>query len=273
MSDVTKRELVGMVLAAGEGRRLRPLTDLRPKPLCPVATRPLLDWALDRGRPHVSRTAVNAHHLAEQIDFHLRGSGVQVSHEAALLGSAGALGHLSAWIGEADVLLHNADSWLTDDLSELMNGWSGEFPRLLVTEADGGPADFGDWRYVGVSLLPHRYLEGLPDRFAGLYPLVWGPAFERGELEFVRVRGHVVDCGTPADYLRANLSANGGRSVVGDEAVVEGTLIDSVVWPGCTVGADEVLTQAVRADGGLTVDCRPGSPAAQPPRESRGSIG
>lgn len=102
---------------------------------------------------------------------------------------------------------------------------------------------------------------------------MWAPAHDRGELEFVRVRGDVVDCGTPADYLRANLSANDGRSVVGDEAVVEGTLIDSVVWPGCAVAADEVLTQAVRADGGLTVDCRPGSPAAQPPRESRGSIG
>lgn len=160
MSDVTKRELVGMVLAAGAGNRLRPLTDLRPKPLCPVANRPLLNWALDRVRPHVSRTAVNAHHLAGQIDAHLRGSGVKVSHEPALLGSAGALGHLSGWIGEADVLLHNADSWLTDDLSELMAGWSGEFPRLLVTEAGDEPADFGDWRYVGVSLLPHRFVEG-----------------------------------------------------------------------------------------------------------------
>lgn len=264
MSDVTKRELVGMVLAAGAGNRLGPLTDLRPKPLCPVANRPLLNWALDRVRPHVSRTAVNAHHLAGQIDAHLRGSGVKVSHEPALLGSAGALGHLSGWIGEADVLLHNADSWLTDDLSELMAGWSGEFPRLLVTEAGDEPADFGDWRYVGVSLLPHRFVEALPNRFAGLYPLVWGPAHERGELEFVRVRGDVVDCGTPADYLRANLVANGGRSVVGDGAVVEGVLIDSVVWPGCTVGADEVLRQAVRADGGLTVDCRPEGVVARP---------
>ncbi|MBB1510492.1 nucleotidyl transferase [Tessaracoccus sp. ZS01] len=273
MAGVTKRELLGVVLAAGEGRRLRPLTDLRPKPLCPVGNRPLLDWALDRVRPHVSRTAVNAYHLAGQIDSYLQGTGVTVSHEAELLGSAGALGHLAGWIGDADVLLHNSDSWLTDDLSELVAGWSGEYPRLLVAEAGDGPADFGPWRFVGVSLLPHRYVAALPDRFAALYPLVWGPAFERGELEFVRVRGDVVDCGTPADYLRANLLANGGRSVVGDGAVVEGTLIDSVVWPACTVGADEVLRQAVRADGGLTVDCRPGSPAAQPPRESRGSIG
>lgn len=248
-------ERVGVVLAAGEGRRLRPLTDLRPKPLCPVANRPLLDWALDRLRPHVSRTAINAFHLAGQLDAHVAGTGIHVSHEEQLLGSAGALGRLAPWIGDADVLLHNSDAWLTDDLTDLVDGWTGEFPRLLVTEAGDGPADFGPWRFVGVSLLPHHHVTRLPNHFAGLYPLVWKPAFERGELEFVPVRGDVVDCGTPADYLRANLLANGGRSVVGEGAVVEGELIDSVVWPGCTVAAGEVVRESVRADGGLTVDC------------------
>lgn len=87
-------ELVGVVLAAGEGRRLRPLTSLRPKPLCPVANRALVDWALDRLAPHVTRLAVNAHHLAGQLDAHLAGTGVHVSHEEHLLGSAGALGRL-----------------------------------------------------------------------------------------------------------------------------------------------------------------------------------
>ena len=66
----------------------------------------------------------------------------------------------------------------------------------------------------------------------------------------------MVDCGTPADYLRANLLANHGRSVVGEGAVVDGLLIDSVVWPHCTVAAGEVLRESVRADQGLTLDCR-----------------
>lgn len=254
---MTNRELVGVVLAAGEGRRLRPLTDLRPKPLCPVANRPLLDWALDRVLPYVSRTAINACHLADQVDAHVADRGIHVSHEEQLLGSAGALGRLAPWIGGADVLLHNSDSWLTDDLSDLVAEWTGEFPRLLVAGAGDGPADFGPWRFAGVSLLPNHLVAGLPDRFAGLHPLVWKPAFDRGELEFVPVRGEVVDCGTPADYLRANLLANDGRSVVGEGAVVEGELIDSVVWPGCTVAAGEALRESVRSDGGLTVDCSP----------------
>ena len=249
-------ELVGVVLAAGEGRRLRPLTALRPKPLCPVANRPLLDWALERVRPYVSRLAVNASHLADQVDAHLRGTGVHVSHEAELLGSAGALGRLAPWIGDADVLLHNSDAWLTDDLSQLLDGWSGRNPRLLVEEASDGHGDFGRWNFVGVSLLPNRFVKDLPDRFGGLYTLVWKPCFDRDELEFVTVRGEFVDCGTPADYLHANLLANDGRSVVGEGAVVDGVLIDSVVWPHCTVAAGEVLRDAVRAYGGLTLDCR-----------------
>lgn len=253
----SRTELVGVVLAAGEGRRLRPLTLLRPKPLCPVANRPLLDWALDRLRPHVTRLAVNAHHLAHQVDAHLEGTGVHVSCEEHLLGSAGALGRLRPWIGDADVLIHNSDAWLTDDLTGLVEGWSGQHPRLLVTPATG-PRDFGPWRYVGVSLLPSRYVVDLPDRFGGLYARVWRACYERGELEFVTVRGDVVDCGTPADYLHANLLANGGRSVIGEGAVVEGELVDSVVWPGCVVAAGEVLREAVRAGGGLTLECRRG---------------
>lgn len=247
---------MGVVLAAGEGRRLRPLTLLRPKPLCPVGNRALLDWTLERIRPHVSRVAVNAHHLADQVAAHLLGSGVHLSREEKLLGSAGALGRLAPWIGDADVLVHNADAWLTDDLSALVAGWSGAVPRLLVTDVGEGRGDFGPWRFVGVSLLPNRVVKALPDGWASLDTLAWRPGYEKGDLEFVTVRGDVVDCGTPADYLRANLLANHGRSVVGEGAVVDGLLIDSVVWPHCTVAAGEVLRESVRADQGLTLDCR-----------------
>jgi NDP-sugar pyrophosphorylase family protein len=198
---------VGVVLAAGEGRRLRPLTLLRPKPLCPVGNRALLDWTLERIRPHVSRVAVNAHHLADQVAAHLLGSGVHLSREEKLLGSAGALGRLAPWIGDADVLVHNADAWLTDDLSALVAGWSGAVPRLLVTDVGEGRGDFGPWRFVGVSLLPNRVVKALPDGWASLDTLAWRPGYEKGDLEFVTVRGDVVDCGTPADYLRANLLA------------------------------------------------------------------
>ena len=66
--------------------------------------------------------------------------------------------------------------------------------------------------------------------------------------------GDFVDCGTPHDYLRANLLASGGASVVGAGAVVEGTLDRAVVWPDAHVGAAEHLHDCIRVGHDLTVD-------------------
>jgi NDP-sugar pyrophosphorylase family protein len=59
--------LAGVVLAAGAGTRLRPLTDLRPKALCPVGDRPLVDWAIEAVGDAVERVAVNVHHGRDQM--------------------------------------------------------------------------------------------------------------------------------------------------------------------------------------------------------------
>jgi MurNAc alpha-1-phosphate uridylyltransferase len=248
------RDLVGIVLAAGEGRRLRPLTDVRPKALCPINNTPLLDLAVARVRRHVAEVAVNTHHLARQVQAHLNGTGIMVSVETPeALGTAGALGALRHWIGGRDVLIHNADAWLTDPLDQLVRGWDGTRPRLLVGPAGDGRADFGDRRFVGVSLLPGTIAASLPASPLGLYEAVWRKAWERGQLELIDVTGPAIDCGTVAGYLRANLSANGGGSVIGAGCVVKGELCRSVVWDGCTVEPGECLTDSVRATASLTV--------------------
>ena len=248
------RTLVGVVLAAGEGQRLRPLTELRPKALCPINNTPLLDLAVARVRRHVAEVAVNAHHLAHQVQAHLDGKGIMVSVETpAALGTAGALGALRHWIAGRDVLIHNADAWLTDPLDQLVQGWDGTRPRLLVGPAGAGRADFGDRRFVGVSLLPGSVAASLPASPLGLYEAVWRDAWKRGQLELIEVTGPAIDCGTVAEYLRANLSANGGASVIGAGCVVNGELRRSVIWDGCTVEEGECLTDAVRATASLTV--------------------
>lgn len=266
-------DLVGVILAAGEGTRLRPLTTLRPKPLCPVGNRPLLDLAIGRVRPHVVQVAVNAHYLADQVVDHLSGTDVIVSVEAPeVLGTAGALGALRDWIDGRDVLVHNADAWLSDPLDRLLDGWTGEHPRLLVQPAGRERPDFGDRRYVGASLLPAALAAALPARPHGLPEAVWDPAWERGELELVDAGGAAIDCGTLRDYLRANLcAAEGGnlvgpgsvvrgdliRSVVGASCVVDGDVVRSVVWDGCAVHDGEHLMDAVRATENLTVHAQP----------------
>ena len=104
-----------MLLAAGRGERLRPLTDTRPKALLPVDGVPLVDLAIERLRPHVAEVAVNAHYLHDQLERHLAGRDVHVSVEQPVaLGTAGALGALRDWIAGRDVLVTNADAWYGD---------------------------------------------------------------------------------------------------------------------------------------------------------------
>src|SRR4051794_4151444 len=95
-------DVCAVVLAAGEGRRLRPLTETRPKALCPVGNVPLLDRALAAvaalGLAGPGRVAVNAWHLADQIAAHVgTRAHVSVERAPAPLGSAGGLAELRDW--------------------------------------------------------------------------------------------------------------------------------------------------------------------------------
>ena len=243
--EVTRETLAGVVLGAGAGTRLRPLTDELPKAMCPIDNVPLVDRALERISPYVGSSAVNVHASQPVLREHIEGR-VHISLEAGdRLETAGALGHMRQWIAGRHVLVHNADSFLDDDLALLLDGWSGERPRLLVRR-ESEPSDFGDLKFLGVSLVPGDVAAAMPDRVAGLYALVWKPAFDAGALETVEVRGPAYDCGTPSDYLAANLHASGGTSVIGAGAVVEGSLTRSVVWPGARVERGETLVECIR---------------------------
>ncbi len=105
-----------MILAAGLGLRMRPLTESRPKPLVELDGLPLIDHVLIRLRvAGVQRFVVNTHHLAEMLQAHLEGQGdVSVSHEPALLETGGGvLQALDAFAGEI-FLVANCDSLWSD---------------------------------------------------------------------------------------------------------------------------------------------------------------
>jgi NDP-sugar pyrophosphorylase family protein len=254
--------LAALLLAAGEGTRLRPLTLLRPKPLCPVGNVPLLDLAVRRVASVVpvspGDVAVNAHHLGEQI-IAWAADRVHVSVEAPrALGTAGAVAALAGWIGGRDLLVANGDAFFQGDVDmrALVDGWDHERPRLVVV-AEPDKADFaGGWRFAGVSLLPARFVPTLRAVPSGLYEEVWS----RTEVDLFPVTTPYVDCGTPHDYLRANLMTSGGESVVDPSACVAGSVTRCVVWPGATVHEGEHLVDCIRARGrageDVTVEAR-----------------
>lgn len=240
--------VAALVLAAGQGTRLRPLTLLRPKPLCPVDNVALLDRNLAVASEITPELAVNAQYLGDQIESHLAGTGVHVSREASDLGTAGAVGYLRPWLDGRDVLVLNGDAYRPGSLRAFVDGWDGERVRLLVVR-DEARGDFGPWRFAGASLHPWSVVRDVPAEPNGLYELVW----RHVEPDLVPWEGTFVDCGTVGDYLAANLHASGGASVVGEGAVVEGELVRSVVWPGGVVRAGERLVDAVRVGADLTV--------------------
>jgi N-acetyl-alpha-D-muramate 1-phosphate uridylyltransferase len=241
--------VAGVVLAAGAGTRLRPLSLLRPKALCPVGNVPLVDLALDRVRTVAGDVAVNVHHGRDAMLEHLGGR-VHVSVEdREALGTAGALGHLRDWLAGRAAVVVNADAWCPGSLAPFLDGWDGEHVRLLVV----GDDVLTPTSAVAAALLPWAAIAPLAPTPTGLYEMVWREAQAAGELEVVRHDGPFVDCGTPRQYLEANLLSSGGANVVAADAQVDGDLDRCVVWSGARVRAGETLRCAIRPATGITI--------------------
>ncbi len=272
--------VAAVVLAAGEGQRLRPLTAAVPKALCPVGNTALLDLALARlaglGYAGPTRVAVNAWYLADQVATAV-GSRAQLRREdgPVPLGTSGGIGNLRDWIAGRGVLVCNADAYLHGgDLAALLAGWDGRRTRILAVAAQPGQAgEFGGYRFAGCSLLPWHRVAELPAQPANLVRTVWRPAERDGELDVIDYAGTYLDTGTPPDYLAANLHAacatagpNGSivdptatvsgpvrHAVIGAGATVRGSVDRAVVWPGGYVGRTEHLVEVIRYGPGGTV--------------------
>ena len=207
-------DLAALVLAAGRGERLRPLTDTTPKPLIEVGGRTLLDLALERVAQVLpvdpEHVAVNAHWLADQVVAHVGDRAHLSLEQPEALGTAGAVGQLRDWLAGRDVLVVNGDAYLDPqpDLTSFVNEWDGERPRLLVVR-DIERADFeGTWRFAGVSLLPWSLAASLEPEPSGLYETVWSQV----AVDLVPTDVELIDCGTPEDLERARSLASRTRT-------------------------------------------------------------
>lgn len=218
-----------MVLAAGLGTRMRPLTNDRPKALVEVAGRPLIDHMLDRlADAGVTRAVVNVHAFADRLETHLRARAappaIVVSDErAALLETGGGLKAARAVIGDDPVWVANIDSvWVEDGasaLSALAAAWDPRIMDVLLlcvpleraygfdgsgdvfVEAGGavrfkGDAPSAPYAYMGVHITKPGIVDGEPEGAFSLTP-VWKRLARDGRVHAVVFDGDWMHVGDP----------------------------------------------------------------------------
>jgi MurNAc alpha-1-phosphate uridylyltransferase len=216
-----------MVMAAGLGKRMRPLTATQPKPLVRVAGKPLIDYSLDHlAEAGVARAVVNVHYLADALEAHLaqrKDMTVTVSDERDLLLETGGgmikaqallpdpffcLNSDNIWLdGPRNVFRELTDAWRPDDMDALL---------LLVRHPQAhnyvGKGDFhldplgrigrrrsgrvAPYIYTGIQLASHRLLRDAP---GGAFStnLLWTRAIEEDRLFGIVHTGHWFEVGTP----------------------------------------------------------------------------
>lgn len=228
-------KLRALVLTAGLGTRLRPLTEQVPKPLLPVLGRPLVTWTLDRLRKiGCEAVALNLHHHGEKIPETLGmehdGMRLVYSEEPEILGTLGALGPLKSFFAGCEhIVVLNGDSlcrWPLKRLLRVHKGKQAAATLLLARRPDprryGGGVGidrsgrilslssrdrdrgevFSRDVFAGAHVLSGELLDRVGREPAQLVPDLWIPLLEEGRhLQALVTRRRWHDLGTPRRYL------------------------------------------------------------------------
>ena len=217
-----------MVMAAGLGKRMRPLTATMPKPLVRVAGKPLIDHTLDRlADAGVSRAVVNVHYLADALEAHLaerKSPSVDISDERdQLLETCGGMIKAQGLLPDPFYCLNSDNIWLEgprNAFAELSDRWDDAAMDALLLVVPhkragnfSGPGDFhldarglvtrrksgriAPFIYTGIQLVSHRLLRDAPEgKFST--NILWDRAMEQGRLFGLQFTGEWFEVGTPA---------------------------------------------------------------------------
>ncbi len=216
-----------MVLAAGLGKRMRPLTATQPKPMVRVAGKPLIDHALDKlADAGVARAVVNVHYLGDSIEAHLKervAPRVTISDERKqLLETGGGIVKAADQLPDPFFCLNSDNIWLDGpvnafaDLSAFWDADKMDALLLMVTHKAAhnfnGKGDFhmdaegrlrrrqsgriAPYIFTGIQLISKRLMRDAPEG-AFSTNVFWSRAIEEGRLYGMAFTGHWFEVGTP----------------------------------------------------------------------------
>jgi N-acetyl-alpha-D-muramate 1-phosphate uridylyltransferase len=243
LSSTQRVPRVAMVLAAGLGTRMRPLTDTVPKPLIKVAGRPLIDHVLDRlAETGVERAVVNIHHFGEQLQQHLtqrKHPQIVISDERGLLlGTGGGVKKALPELGNAPFFHINSDTiWIDGvkpNLTRLADAFDpatmDAFLLLAPTASSIGYSGRGDFTmspegilfrrgeqevapfvYAGAAILSPALFKGAPSGELSLTTL-FERAAQAGRLHGLRMEGLWMHVGTPEAIAQAEAAVRASAS-------------------------------------------------------------
>jgi mannose-1-phosphate guanylyltransferase len=266
------------ILGAGLGTRLRPLTDVLPKPLVPLFHKPLAEWAVEACEAvGCRRFAINTHHLPEAWDGFGAGRDVTFFHEPVLLDTGGGLKRLEPWMEEGSLLVHNGDIFSSMDLSKLVAAHeeSGDEVTLALRSAGmekrislGETGRVEDVRgevrglagthvFSGIYCVRKAFLRRIPaGEVVSVIPAFQELVREGGIGGVVLDEGDWLDLGDVETYLAAHrqLALEAPvhpEAVIEDGAVIQASVIgkgalitrnsrvvESVVWPHAIVSGE-----------------------------------
>jgi mannose-1-phosphate guanylyltransferase len=266
-----------MILAAGYGTRLRPITYLLPKPVMPVCGKPLIAYAVENlMHAGIDEIIVNLHYLPDAIESFLVDTYDDVnfhfSLEHQILGTGGGVRRVRHLLEkDEEFLLVNGDTLQSPDLETLVRT-RRERNALAALSLRHAPANdkftavwlddgriqgfgtgFGTGRgeplmFGGSHAISTRVFDAMPDRDEfSIVDDVYAPMLAEETIAgVVDDNARWFDIGTPQRYLAASRTLCGGNAI-GARSVVEGTLVNSVVWDDCRIAAGVELTNCVVA--------------------------
>lgn len=268
-----------LVLTAGLGTRLQPLSSVRAKPALPVAGTPLITRILTQlHAAGIRRVVLNLHHRADTItrvvgDGSALGLEVRYSWETAILGSAGGPARAIPLLEADRFLIVNGDTLADVDLQAITSRHVETNALVTMAVVNGRPQyngviaepsgivrgfgrEPGAFHYIGVQAVNASVFAGVDpgvkaETVHGIYPALI--ASRPGAVRIFHTDAEFFDIGSPRDYLETaiTLAARDGRPLDrGRDSVVapDAALTNTILWDRVTIGAGAQLTDCIVAD-------------------------